>query len=163
MQVIKYILVFINCAFIFSDLLTLYFSFLHVLYQDVLPECATELNDLLPTIVGWLIPLSEGTDALAEWSFKLLKLLLIDNSAHLKEAVGKLPPFPDTPQFQEISKIHHKLKYQDKVFSLEHEIQHFLRSAGSTSILASQDTMFDALIFLRKQVKITYYSSMNNY
>ncbi|XP_034246355.1 serine-protein kinase ATM isoform X2 [Thrips palmi] len=127
-------------------------SFLHVLYQQLLPDCASTLNDLLPTIVGWLIPLSEGTDVLAVRSLKLMKLLLLDNSTHLKEAVGKLPPFPDTDKFQEINSLHCQLKYQGSSFTLEEEIRHFLSSAGSTSILASQDTMFDALVFLRKKL-----------
>lgn len=127
-------------------------SFLNIVYEQLLPECAKVLNDLLPTIVGWLIPLVEGTNALAEQSFKLLNLLLVQNSTHVKEAIGKLPPFPDTVQFQEINNIHCQLKYQGRIFTLEEEIQHFLNSAGSTSTLASQDTMLYALTFLRKQL-----------
>lgn len=83
-----------------------------------------------------------------------MNLLLVENSTHLKEAVGKLPPFPDILKFQQMNQIHHELKYQGSDFSLQEEIQHFLNSAGSTSILASHDTMVDALIFLRKQVKM---------
>lgn len=128
--------------------------FLYILYHHLLPACSSVFINLLPTIVGSLIPLAVGSGALAEKSHKLLKLLVITHSSCLGDAIGSLPPFPESMEFAEMRKVHGEMKYKGNKFSLKEEIEHFLSSSSSTNTLANQNSMFDGLHFLRKELCI---------
>lgn len=127
-------------------------SFLYNLYHHLLPDCAAAVANLLPTVIGSVIPLASEEGPLKQKSHEILRLLIISNKPYLKQAIGMLHPFPEASQFELYSDIHHELKYEKGIFTLEDEMNHFLSSVGDSPLIANHNSVFDGLRFLGKQV-----------
>lgn len=48
----------------------------------------------------------------------LLQFLVIENQQKLREAICRLEPFPDLPEFRELRSVQHTLKYNGSTFTL---------------------------------------------
>lgn len=135
-----------------------FFSYLKVVFEHLLPVCAPLVSHILHTIVGCLIPISLGSGVLAKKSLQLLNLLIVTHRAHLGDSISQLPPFPDAPGFEDMRRIHSELKYGANAFTLEDEIKHFLSSTSNISSFANQNSLFDGLHFLQKEVMIANFA-----
>lgn len=48
----------------------------------------------------------------------LLQFLVVENQQKLKEAISRLEPFPNLPEFREMRSVQHTLKYNGGTFTL---------------------------------------------
>lgn len=88
--------------------------------------CDDALDCHLQVIVGTLTAQVTTQPQISQQVLSLLRFLVIDNTTKLKEAICKLDPFPDLPEFRELRSVQQKLKYNSGTFTLRQEITHFL-------------------------------------
>uniref|UniRef100_A0A672YB26 non-specific serine/threonine protein kinase n=1 Tax=Sphaeramia orbicularis TaxID=375764 RepID=A0A672YB26_9TELE len=100
--------------------------------QAALQFCDDALDCHLQVIVGTLTAQVMSRPAIAKQVSKqdnvlsLLQFLVIENQQKLNEAICRLEPFPDLPEFKELRSVQHRLKYNTGTFTLRQEIAHFL-------------------------------------
>ncbi|KAL3883922.1 hypothetical protein ACJMK2_030148 [Sinanodonta woodiana] len=110
--------------------------------------CSEELSKYLPQLISNLIPLAERTGG--EQAKLLLQTLVVENASILKESISALDPFPDKPLFESFRNVHQKLKYTKGPFSLQQEIDHFLKLGHQYS--SSVEYRLEGLTFLNEQL-----------
>ncbi|XP_063244550.1 serine-protein kinase ATM [Bacillus rossius redtenbacheri] len=97
--------------------------------RKCLPARGKDLSECLGAVAGHLVPLAGPqlsplrTDALAA-----LRCLVVDNEACMADAVARLDPFPEEPEFEALRAVYQRLKYKTAPFSLRDEIEHFLNA-----------------------------------
>ncbi|CAJ1065758.1 serine-protein kinase ATM [Xyrichtys novacula] len=93
--------------------------------------CDDALDCHLQVIIGTLTTQVKSQPAISQQALSLLQFLVIDNKQKLKEAIKRLEPFPDLPEFRELRSVQHLLKYNSGIFTLQQEISHFLSVTSS--------------------------------
>lgn len=97
--------------------------------QQILPGCAKEINSSLNNIVSAVVPVIKMNESpkLTNVSLELLKFLVVEQTACLKEGIASLDNFPSQEVFENIRKVHLNAKYNGREFSLVEEIEYFLK------------------------------------
>ncbi|XP_053981121.1 serine-protein kinase ATM isoform X1 [Hylaeus volcanicus] len=95
--------------------------------KQVLPLRSKEIKEILSFAVITLISIAQAEKM--PITLDILSFLLIEQKEILCGAIEKLNSFPNVPIFREIRNVHNSLKYKrEKTYSLEEEVQHFLKS-----------------------------------
>ncbi|XP_057694572.1 serine-protein kinase ATM isoform X1 [Corythoichthys intestinalis] len=94
--------------------------------KAALQFCGDALDSHLQVIVGTLTAQVTRQSVISQQALNLLQFLMIENQHKLKEAICKLEPFPDLPEFQQLRSIQNNLKYNSGTVTLRQEISHFL-------------------------------------
>lgn len=103
--------------------------YLSTFCKNILPCCAKLFEPFLNFIVCTLTPLIQryGNDDIAHMSMDLLQFLIIEHKDALKNGISLLHNFPDDLKFNNLKRVHHDIKYNEKLFSLSDEIDDFLK------------------------------------
>lgn len=98
--------------------------------RKILPENAKTFKNFLVTFISILIPVAKTDGVLGEECTKVLHLIVVVYGKNLSEAIKSLDPFPGDSQFNEMQEVYNNLKYEERLFSLEDEIKHFLNTGN---------------------------------
>ncbi|XP_060082468.1 serine-protein kinase ATM-like [Ylistrum balloti] len=88
--------------------------------------CSQEFEKYLTFFVSSLVPIAESSGIVGEEAAGLLRLVILDNYAVLKQGIISLDPFPNTEVFSQLLVTYNRLKFAGGTFSLKQEIEHFL-------------------------------------
>uniref|UniRef100_A0A672Y667 non-specific serine/threonine protein kinase n=1 Tax=Sphaeramia orbicularis TaxID=375764 RepID=A0A672Y667_9TELE len=113
----------VQCDEVSNRSLSLCCDLLTSVCQAALQFCDDALDCHLQVIVGTLTAQVMSRPAIV---LSLLQFLVIENQQKLNEAICRLEPFPDLPEFKELRSVQHRLKYNTGTFTLRQEIAHFL-------------------------------------
>ncbi|KAI3354414.1 hypothetical protein L3Q82_018938 [Scortum barcoo] len=102
--------------------------------RAALQFCDDALDCHLQVIVGTLTAQVTSRPAISQQVLSLLYFLVKENQQKLKEAISRLEPFPDFPEFRELRSVQHTLKYNTGTFTLRQEIAHFLSVTSCDSL-----------------------------
>ncbi|KAM7399540.1 hypothetical protein PAMP_018806 [Pampus punctatissimus] len=102
--------------------------------RAALQFCDDALDCHLQVIVGTLTAQVTCRPTISQQVLNLLQFLVIENKQKLKEAICRLEPFPDLPEFRELRSVQHMLKYNNRTFTLRQEISHFLSVTSCDSL-----------------------------
>lgn len=103
------------------------------LKQIILSAPSEMIEKLLVIVVNTLVPVARSISKIGDCCLDLLNYLIVDNTYVLLTAVESLDPFPEEPRFENLSKVYHTIKYDNKaVVSLEQELRQFLGTAKRT-------------------------------
>ncbi|XP_030008171.1 serine-protein kinase ATM isoform X2 [Sphaeramia orbicularis] len=116
----------VQCDEVSNRSLSLCCDLLTSVCQAALQFCDDALDCHLQVIVGTLTAQVMSRPAIAKQVLSLLQFLVIENQQKLNEAICRLEPFPDLPEFKELRSVQHRLKYNTGTFTLRQEIAHFL-------------------------------------
>ncbi|KAK3593829.1 hypothetical protein CHS0354_011431 [Potamilus streckersoni] len=133
-----------------DNIIELTLDLLREVCSVALSICSEELSKYLPQLISNLIPVAERMGGEGERAKLLLQTLVLENAAILKESISALDPFPDKPLFESFRIVHQKLKYTKGPFSLQQEIDHFLKLGHQYS--SSVEYRLEGLKFLNGQL-----------
>nr|XP_040032849.1 serine-protein kinase ATM [Gasterosteus aculeatus aculeatus] len=102
--------------------------------RAALEFCDGALDGHLQVIVGTLTAQAKSRPAVSGQVNSLLRFLVIENQEKLKEAISRLEPFPDLPEFRELRSVQRRLKCNTVIFTLRQEIDHFLSVTSCDSL-----------------------------
>ncbi|XP_077468061.1 serine-protein kinase ATM [Stigmatopora argus] len=102
--------------------------------KGALQFCDDALDSHLQVIVGTLTAQVTNQSAISQKGLSLLQFLVLENQHKLKEAICKLEPFPDLPEFQQLRSVQNNLKYNSGTVTLRQEISHFLSVTTSDAL-----------------------------
>ncbi|XP_033740359.1 serine-protein kinase ATM-like [Pecten maximus] len=88
--------------------------------------CSLEFEKYLTFFVSSLVPVAGNSGIVGEEAAGLLRLVILDNYAILKQGIVSLDPFPDTEVFSQLLITYNRLKFAGGTFTLKQEIEHFL-------------------------------------
>lgn len=112
----------VNSAECSSIILTCIDKFLH----DILPQCCHIVVHLLPGLIKSLIPLTQVDDELKQKSLCIIEYLVVDHSNDLREGILALDPFPQTAEYEAISRVYNEFRGYLPRTCLHKEIGHFI-------------------------------------
>lgn len=103
-------------------------KYFHKFCEKILPGCAKHFQPHLNYVVSILLPITKTNcqTKTSETSLALLHFLIATQTNALRSAIGELDSFPMHPEFDELRRIQHDVKYNGKSFTLIQEIEHFL-------------------------------------
>lgn len=115
--------------------------------QKILPRCANPFKQFLNYVVSFLMPIAKQKEhtVTVDEAMKILKFLIVEQGAHLKEAIAVLDSFPSQPKFEQLAEIHREAKYNGRAFTLSDEIEYFLKV---------DKRKVEGLLALKEQVRI---------
>lgn len=96
--------------------------------KKIIPYWSQYFQQHLSVVVTKLIPLCvHNNESILEIAQEILKFLIVDHWIDLKESIELLDDFPGDKIFDNIRKVHKKVKYQNQDICLRFEIDHFLK------------------------------------
>lgn len=119
--------------------------------SQILPENAEILEKFLVTFVSILVPIAKCKSSLGLECTKLLNLIIVEHVDDLVGAIRTLDPFPKDDNFVQMQEVYTKVKYDNKVFSLENEIEHFL---DTSNLMGSSGYRTEGLKYLKNQLSV---------
>ncbi|CAM9316090.1 unnamed protein product, partial [Lampetra planeri] len=122
------------CDEVSDQSLSLCLDLLTSVCQAALQHCGDALDCHLQVITGTLTAQVTSRPAISQQVLTLLQFLVIENQQKLREAICRLEPFPDLPEFRELRSVQHMLKYNGSTFTLRQEISHFLSVTSCDSL-----------------------------
>ncbi|XP_021355309.1 serine-protein kinase ATM-like isoform X2 [Mizuhopecten yessoensis] len=112
--------------------------------------CSQEFEKYLTFFVSSLVPVAGSSGVVGEEAAGLLRLVILDNYAILKQGIVSLDPFPNTEVFSQLLHTYNRLKFAGGTFSLKQEIEHFLSVCEMTG--GQSDSRIEGLRHLSQKL-----------
>ncbi|KAK4874732.1 hypothetical protein RN001_014092 [Aquatica leii] len=132
-----------------SNLHLMYCKFIHIFLSKTLPENCKILEKFLIAFVSTLIPIARIDNSLGAECVKLLSIMIVGHGAEMADTLKFLDPFPSEPKFAQMQLIYNEIKYRDSSFTLQDEIEYFLKPG---TLVETVGCRTEGLSHLKKQL-----------